>query len=166
MFRWAIHGAALALTLAAVEGCGQSGNSVAPDASPGVDGSVDAEGLVEAGAEAGPDCGAAAPTGTQIVASTDPLVVLTMMSDGYAVYENLSTQELYAVAVTGGTPSDIGKMKSQGATVWTRGDALLWLPTEANPMTNTAPLSSWTASQGTSAILDVGSRPRFVLLHV
>lgn len=153
MLRRAIVATALALLLAAAEGCGSSSNSGPPDASSNGDGSVDAGADAPAEAEeAGPDCGAMPPTGKQIVPSTDPLVVFTLTDDDHAVYENLSTQELYAVATSGGTPSDIGKMTSQGGTIWTRGNVVLYLPVEANPQTSIAPLSAWTASGGTSVI--------------
>ena len=153
MLRWAIHATVLTLILAAAEGCGNSSNSAAPDASPGQDASSDAPSEVSADAgEAGPDCGSTPPTGTQLVAATDPLVVLTMTGDDHAIYEDLSTQELYGVAVSGGMPSDIGKMTSQGGTVRAHGSALLYLPAAADPDTSVGPLSSWTASGGTSVI--------------
>lgn len=153
MLRWAIHATVLTLILAAAEGCGNSSNSAAPDASPGQDASSDAPSEVSADAgEAGPDCGSTPPTGTQLVAATDPLVVLTMTGDDHAIYEDLSTQELYGVAVSGGVPSDIGKMTSQGGTVRAHGSALLYLPAAADPDTSVGPLSSWTASGGTSVI--------------
>ena len=117
MLRWAIDATALALILAAVEGCGSSSNSSAPDASTGGDGSADAG--TEAG-EAGPDCGSTPPSGTQLVKSTDPPVILAMTGDDHVVYEDLTTQEIYGVATAGGKPSDIGKMLSQATAVWSR----------------------------------------------
>jgi hypothetical protein len=148
MLRWAIDAAALALLLAAVPGCGSSSNhSSPPDASAATDGAVDA-----GPGEAGPDCGSTAPTGTQVVASTDPLVVFKMTSDDHIVYEDLTTQEIYAVPAAGGKPSDIGKMTSQGGTIWTHGVSVVYLPSAADPQTSIAPLSMWTPSGGTSVI--------------
>ncbi|HEX3346200.1 MAG TPA: hypothetical protein VHS09_16570, partial [Polyangiaceae bacterium] len=109
------------------------------------------EAAVEAG-EAGPDCGAMPPTGTQLAASTHPLVVLSMTGDDRAVYEDLTTQELYAVATAGGMPADLGKMTSQGRTVWTHGVSVLYLPIAADPFTSIAPISAWTSPSGTSVI--------------
>jgi hypothetical protein len=142
-------------TLAAFEGCGSSsGNNAGPaDASGASDSAttpLDAPGEAVA-AEAGPDCGAVPPSGTQLVPSTDPLVVLTLTAD-HAIYEDLSTQEIYGVALDGGAPSDIGKMKSQSSTVFAHGSTLLYLPVETDPMTAIGPLSSWTPTGGTSVI--------------
>ena len=151
MLRWAIDATALALILAAVQGCGSSSNSSAPDASTGVDGSADAG--TEAG-EAGPDCGSMPPTGTQLVKSTDPPVILAMTGDDHVIYEDLTTQEIYGVAAAGGggKPSDIGKMLSQATAVWAHGATLLYLPTAASETSAYAPLSAWTAANGTSVV--------------
>lgn len=144
-------------TFAAFEGCGSSSanNAAKPDGSTGNggDGGVPS---VEASAEAapvdaGPDCGAVPPTGTQLVPSTDPLVILTLTAD-HVIYENLTTQELYGVAIDGGTPSDIGKMQSQGSTVWAHGSTLLYMPVETDPMTGIGPVSSWTPTGGTTVV--------------
>ena len=151
MLRWAIDATGLALILAAMQGCGSSSNSGAPDASAGGDAATDG-GTADAPVEAGNDCGSTAPTGTQLVKATDPLVVLTMTDDDHVIYENLTTQELYAVATSGGMPSDIGKMTSQGRTVWAHGSTLLYLPIAADPSTDLAPLSAWTPGGGTSVI--------------
>jgi hypothetical protein len=149
MLRWAIDAAVLALVLAVVPGCGSSSNKSSPqDASTGEDGSEDAGPPVEAG----PDCGSSAPTGTQVVASTDPLVVFKMTADDHIVYEDLTTQEIYAVPAAGGKPSDIGKMTSQGGTIWTHGVSVVYLPSAADPQTSIAPLSMWTPAGGTSVI--------------
>jgi hypothetical protein len=155
MLRWAIQATALAsilAALAAAEGCGSSSNSAGPDASTG-DGATDGgAGDVAVEAEAGPDCGSTPPTGTQLAASTDPLVVFRLTSD-HAVYEDLTTQELYAVPLAGGgMPSDIGKMTSQASTLWSSGAALLYLPTPADPNSAIGPLSSWSPTSGTSVI--------------
>jgi hypothetical protein len=149
MPRWAIHATALAMILAAAQGCGSKSNSSQPDASTDVDASDDG-GTLEA--EAGPDCGTTPPAGTQVVASTDPLVVFKMTSDDHIVYEDLTTQEIYAVAAAGGKPSDIGKMTSQGGTIWTHGVSVIFLPSAADPQTSLAPLSMWTPTGGTSVI--------------
>jgi hypothetical protein len=92
------------------------------------------------------------PTGKQLVAATDPLVIFKLTADGHAVYEDLTTQELYAVPIAGGAPSDIGKMTSQGGTVWTHGSAVVYLPSAADPQTSIAPISAWTAASGTAVI--------------
>jgi hypothetical protein len=152
MLRWATEASALALILAAVQGCGNSTNSGAPDASGGNDGSSDAGTEAGEAAPPGADCGSTAPSGTQVVPSTDPLVVLTMTSDDHIIYEDLASQEIYAVAAAGGKPSDIGKMTSQARTVWAHGISLLYLPSAADPQTSIAPLSVWTPSGGTSVI--------------
>lgn len=166
-WRWATQGkrglvfAQLAIvvgavtTLAAFEGCGSSSgnknNGGTPDAAmTASDGGVDAPGEAAA-AEAGPDCGAVPPSGTQLVPSTDPLVIVTLTSD-HVIYEDLSTQELYGAPLDGGAPSDIGKMKSQSSTVYAHGSTLLYLPVETDPMTAIGPLSSWTPTGGTSVI--------------
>jgi len=150
MLRWAFDATALALILAAVQGCGSNNSSSsAPDASANGDGSADAG--TEA-AEAGPDCGSTPPTGTQLVASTDPAVILTVTDDDHVIYEDLTTQEVYGVATSGGKPSDIGKMLSQSDTVWAHGAAFLYLPTAASETSPFAPVSAWTAANGTSVI--------------
>ncbi|HEY3816785.1 MAG TPA: hypothetical protein VGL81_06430 [Polyangiaceae bacterium] len=155
MLRRAIDASAVALILTVGQGCGSSTNATAPDASAGSDGSTDAgvgEASASEGGEGGAACGAMPPTGTQLVKSTDPLVVLKLTDDDHAVYEDLTTQELYAVAIAGGSPSDIGKMTSQGGTVWTHGTAVVYLPIAADPQTDIAPISAWTASAGTGVI--------------
>jgi hypothetical protein len=153
MPRWVIDAAALALILAAMLGCGSSSNSGAPDASTNMDGSADG-GTTDTPVEAGPDCGSMPPTGTQVVASTDPAVILTMTGDDQVVYEDLTTQEIYGVAAAGGggKPSDIGKMLSQATAVWAHGNTLLYLPTAASESSAYAPISAWTAANGTSVI--------------
>jgi hypothetical protein len=156
MLRWAIHATALAsilVALAAAEGCGSSSNSAAPDASSG-DGAASDGGSVDvsAEAEAGPDCGSMPPTGTQLAASTDPLVVFRLTTD-HAIYEDLTTQEIYGVALAGGgMPSDIGKMTSQGPTMTSQGPTVVYLPTPADPMSGLAPVSAWSPSTGTNVI--------------
>jgi hypothetical protein len=153
MLRWAIDATALALMLGAVTGCSSSSSSASPDAS--TDGAADAgksDAPGEGAAEAGPDCGATPPTGTQVVATTDPVVIFKVTTDDHVVYEDLTTQELYAVAAGGGKPSDIGKMTSQGGTVWTHGVAVLYLPVAADPSTSIAPISVWTPAGGTAVI--------------
>jgi len=110
------------------------------------------EASVDGGADAAPDCGALPPTGKQIVKSTDPLVILALTEDSHAIYEDLTSQLLYAVPVAGGAPSKIGMMTSQGRTIWTRGPAVLYLPSAADPTTSIAPLSSWSAAGGTHVI--------------
>jgi hypothetical protein len=153
MLRWAIHATALALILAAAEGCGSSSNSAGPDASTGDGSAADGGADVSAeAAEAGPDCGPIPPTGTQLVAATDPLVVFRLTTD-HAIYENLTTQEIYGVALTGGgMPSDIGKMTSQGPTMTSQGPTVVYLPTPADPMSGLAPVSAWSPSTGTNVI--------------
>ncbi len=158
MLRWAIEATALALILTVGQGCGS--NKASPPGNGGdggVDGSADTgapEASTEAGdaGDAGAACGTKPPTGTQLVASAHPLVVLSLTGDDHAVYEDLTTQELYAVATGGGMPSDIGKMTSQGRTVWSHGSSVLYLPIAADPSTSVAPISSWTAAAGTSVI--------------
>jgi hypothetical protein len=148
MLRWAIHAAVLASILAAVEGCGSSNHgSGGPDAS--TDG-----GVIEASAEAeaGPDCGPNPPTGMQLAASADPLVVFTLTTE-HAIYEDLTTQELYAAPLTGGgMPSDIGKMTSQAPTLWTNGPAVVYLPTPADPNSAIATLSAWSPTTPSNVI--------------
>ncbi len=151
MLRWAIHATALALILAAVEGCGSSSNH---GSGGGSDASTDGgtgEASAEAG-EAGPDCGPMPPTGTQLAASTDPLVIFRLTSD-HAIYEDLTTQEIYAVPLAGGgMPSDIGKMTSQAPTMWGQGPTVVYLPTPAEETTPYAPLSAWSPTGGTAVI--------------
>ena len=116
-------------------------------------GKADASGT-DAG-DAGPDCGTIPPVGTQIVASTDPLVLQGqgLTSDGYAFYEDTNTQVLYVVPAAGGSPANLGSMTSQGRTFYLNGGkAVLFLPAAANPNTGLAPLSAWTAASGPAAI--------------
>ncbi len=159
-----IETAAFALVFAAVflsvQGCGSSSNPAsAPDASGGDasadTGTVDAggEAAAETGVDAGPDCGASPPMGKQLVMSPNPLVVLGTTGDANAIYEDLTTQLIYAVPVAGGSPTKIGSMTSQGRTLWTNGGtAVLYLPVATNPMDAVAPLSAWTAAGGVHVI--------------
>jgi hypothetical protein len=164
MNRWAIGSSALSLAftvaLAPLVGCGSTTNSAAPDASADsatTDGgkleAMAAEGSSDAAVDTGPDCGTAPPNGTQIVASTDPLVILALTGDNHAVYEDLMSQDIYGASLSGGTPDLIGKMTSQTNTVWVHdGAVFLYLPAAANPETSIATLSAWSAAGGVHVI--------------
>jgi hypothetical protein len=163
----------VALILAGAVGCGSSNSAgngpedaggPTPEASTTQDASLadasqtDVSQPVEASQneDAGnPDCGAVPPSGTQIVTSTAPLVLQGggLTSDGYAFYEDANSQILYAVPASGGTPSSLGVVTSQSGTFYRNGGkAVLFLPVAANPVSDIAPLSAWTAATGPKVI--------------
>jgi hypothetical protein len=166
MLRWATDATALSLTLAVLPAllvlpaCGSSSNPATGSDASTSDSSTDAgttdasgETSTESGVDAGPDCGSLPPTGKQLVASMDPVVVLGMTGDGNAVYWDLTTEVIFGVPIAGGSPSTIGKMTSQGRTLWANGSkAILYLPAATDPFTAIAPLSSWSAAGGTHVI--------------
>jgi hypothetical protein len=175
----------VALTVASAAGaaaCGSSTNNAADAAGPSPDalgphdsgrvdtGRADAghadSGHLDAGhrdaapaedaadAEA-PDCGAVAPTGTQLVKSTDPLILQggRTTSDGNAFYLNANSQELYVIPSAGGSPAELGVMTSQSDTFWANGGkAALFLTAPCNPETLLAPLWVWSAAAGPKLI--------------
>jgi hypothetical protein len=105
-----------------------------------------------------PDCGPIAPTGTQLVASTDPLILQggRITSDGYAFYLNANSQELFAVPAAGGAPANLGMMTSQSDTFWANGGkAALFLTAPCNPETLLAPLWAWSAASGPKLISSI-----------
>jgi len=111
-----------------------------------------AEAAVDAGA---PDCGAVPPTGKQLVASTDPLILQggRVTSDGYAFYLDANTQDLFVVPAAGGSPAKLGMMTSQSDTFWANGGkASLFLTAPCNPETLVAPLWGWSAATGPKEI--------------
>jgi VCBS repeat-containing protein len=162
---------ALAVTCAPIVGCGgtcsnemgSDGGSTKDVARP-QDTSVPESGSKEASGDSGhpqpdagapdasPDCGAVPPSGTQLVAIKDPVTVLGLTGDGYAVYLDTNAESLSAVAITGGTAKAIGASTSQSGTLWTHAGGVLFLPAPANPVTGICPLSAWTAASGSHAI--------------
>jgi hypothetical protein len=161
---------AVALTLAGAAGfagCGSSNAASTTDAgsvqeASTMDVSQPETGPVEAGPSdagasdvAAPDCGATAPSGKQIVASTAPLVLQGggVTSDGYAFYVDSNTEILYAVSAAGGSPTSLGSMTSQSGTFYLNGGkTALFLPKAAGPTTELAPLSAWSEATGASVI--------------
>ncbi len=166
----------VALTVAGAAGisaCGSSSNAGADAAGPSPDasgrrdsgradtghsssGHSDAAhgdaGHADGAADAGPpDCGAVAPTGKQLVASTDPLILQggRLTSDGYAFYLDANTQDLFVIPSSGGSPANLGMMTSQSDTFWANGGkAALFLTAPCNPETLLAPLWAWNAATG------------------
>jgi hypothetical protein len=101
------------------------------------------------------DCGKIPPTGTQILASTEPLVLQGggLTSDGYAIYEDTNTQVLYAVDTAGGAPANLGPMTSQGGTFYLNGGkAVLFLPAPADPNSSIGALSAWSKASGPTVV--------------
>jgi len=125
--------------------------SGATDSAPSDSASTDS-GKADAGSDAAMlDCGKTPPTGTQIVASTEPLVLQGrgLTSDGYAFYEDTNTQVLYAVDTAGGAPANLGPMTSQGGTFYLNGGrAALFMPAPADPATSIGVLTAWSAASG------------------
>ena len=125
--------------------------SGATDSAPSDSASTDSS-KADAGSDAAMvDCGKLPPTGTQIVASTEPLVLQGggLTSDGYALYEDTNTQVLYAVDTAGGMPASLGTMTSQGGTFYRNGGkAVLFLPAPADPASSIGVLSAWSAASG------------------
>jgi VCBS repeat-containing protein len=141
-------GAALATGLAAMPGCGGAGTAPS-DAGSAQDSPTHAETRPDT---AGADCGDVPPSGKQLVATLDPVAVLGLTNDGYAIYLDTNTQSLSAVPTGGGAVRPIGSNTSQSGTVWIDATSVLFLPTPANPNTGIAPLSAWSASSGAHAI--------------
>ncbi len=175
----AAAGTALALAVGGgLAGCGSSNGGAAPDgggsmpdsstdSGPTESGSPDAaneaasgDAATDARSDAGSDaayldCGKVPPTGTQIVASTEPIVLQGggVTSDGYAFYENTTTQVLYAVNTAGGTPTSLGTNTAQGGTFYRNGGkAVLFMPVPGNPMTSIGTLDAWSAASGKATI--------------
>jgi hypothetical protein len=125
------------------------------DSGHGDAGHGDADDAADAGA---PDCGAIPPTGTQLVASKDPLILQggRTTSDGYAFYLDANTQELFDIPAAGGSPAKLGIMTSQSNTFWANGGkAALFLPAPCNPETMVAPLWGWSAATGPKLISSI-----------
>jgi hypothetical protein len=134
-----------------------SDGSVGNDGSTGADGNGGTDGgpLDAANEASAPDCGAVQPKGTQIVASTSPVIVQGqgLTSDGYLFYQDYDAQILYAVPSGGGTPESLGKVTSQSGTFHLNGGkGALYLPAASDPVTSVAPLSAWSAASGPNVI--------------
>lgn len=146
---------ALLACAAAAASCGSSGGAGngAGDGGPS-DASIEAR--AESGTpETGPtmNCGAVAPSGTQIVASTTPLTVRALTPDGkYVLYED-PEQVLYTVPVGGGTPT---KLAAATGTVSANGTGgALFFPffeDAGEPQLAVGPLWAWTAATGAREI--------------
>ena len=178
----AAAGTALALAVGGgLAGCGSSSGGAAPDGggsmpdsstdsgptesgpTDGANEAASSDGATDAadsGSDAGSDaayldCGKVPPTGTQIVASTEPIVLQGggVTSDGYAFYENTTTQVLYAVNTAGGAPTSLGTNTAQGATFYRNGGkAVLFMPVPGDPMTSIGTLDAWSAASGKTTI--------------
>ena len=140
-----------------------SDSSTMGDSSPTEAGPTDTgatDGRTDAPSDAGSDasfvdCGKIPPTGTQIVASTAPLILQGggLTSDGYAFYEDANSQILYVVDSTGGSPVSLGTMTSQGGTFYRNGGkAALFAPTPGDPNTLIGALSAWSKASGPTVI--------------
>jgi hypothetical protein len=161
--------AALAITGAVIAGCGGSDegsdggdggreasskvDSRAPDSRPHETGARDSHATADSGqADAGPDCGSVPPSGSQLVATENPVDVLGLTTDNYAVYLDTNAQSLSAVPLAGGPVRVIGATTAQSGTAWINGASVLFLNKPADPTTGLAPLSAWSAATGAHAI--------------
>jgi hypothetical protein len=99
-----------------------------------------------------------APSGTQLVASTDPLLLYAVTSDGYAIYANTMTTNLYAASVTGGAnqmPTAIVQSVGANAGIIADGPvALIW--SNLTPA-GIGTLSVWTAANGAKMLSNASS---------
>ena len=140
-------------------GGSMSDSSTMGDSSPTEAGPTDTgatDGRTDAPSDAGSDasfvdCGKIPPTGTQIVASTAPLILQGggLTSDGYAFYEDANSQILYVVDSAGGSPVSLGTMTSQAGTFYRNGGkAALFAPTPGDPNTLIGALSAWSKASG------------------
>jgi hypothetical protein len=150
----------LALAAATFQGCGSSreGGGVSADG-----GGSDAADVVsrEAAAtetgfpEAGPNCGAAPPSGQQLVASPTA-IVNGVTSDGHVIYTDTAAHVLYAVPLGGGTPTNIGALDSANL-AFVAGNVVYFssLAAVVGPL-SVGSLSAWTATGG-AANLSAGA---------
>jgi hypothetical protein len=88
--------------------------------------------------------GAVLPNGTQVLAS-DVLTLNGLTTDGFAVYTDITTSTLYAVALTGGSTVTLGKL-GVGSYVTVTGPVVFF--GAQNPESYLGPISIWTSAAG------------------
>jgi VCBS repeat-containing protein len=144
---------ALAAACAAILGCSGAGGGASSTAPSDAGRARDSLATADAASnDANAACGDVPPSGKQLVATTDPVSVLGLTKDGYAIYFDTNSLSLDAVPMKGGAMRSIGSNTSQSGTVWINGTSVLFLPTPANPNTGIAPLSAWSATSGAHTI--------------
>jgi hypothetical protein len=111
--------------------------------------SVDALLPLDAGNDGGLPEGAVLPHGAQVVAS-DSISLQGVTSDGYAVYTDTASNQLSAVALSGGPSVSLGNLGANGTVIVTGAVVLYWSASDA--FTGVGPLSIWTSAHGVQSL--------------
>ncbi len=132
------------------------------DASPGVDAGTDAGDSAairpDANADAAPGedsaaatlpDGAVFPQGTQVLAS-NVISLNGVTSDRYAIYTDTTANELYAVALAGGTPVSLGHLGPNASVAVAGPVAFYW--NIVGKYSGVGPLSIWTSAHGVQSL--------------
>jgi len=124
--------------------CGSSSPSSSPPADAGSD---VVRHVIDAGGDDGGEGGSEVPPqGMQLVKSMSLLQVDAVTNDGYAIYTDTMTNNVYAISVTGGMPQTVASGVGATAVVFADGPAAV---VYANPNgSQIGQLYVWTAAKG------------------